>query len=356
MKSMRIQNYPVSKLRRDSGLLATGGANCTTKITMISKEKQMDGLASACPGQSFTVTSDIRRPGRSPSKKPESGKMPLLPSSHLRLAAFSLLEIVVSTAIVAVLSLIMLQILSKMLDASKVEMARMDAYANGRNVLELMSRDMSKTWVEQGTSSTNNNIAWKNVPPGSEMNWRSIYARFNTNATSTNATTYIDSTNTLFILYSGAIPITRGSADSGLRAIGYGLSNGMLIRYQKVLIDSADNTPTLAGINAPGGVTNDQFIITDYQAAVANQEVIAENIYWMKIEVPSTFTDAATNRLPTSITLTMRAASRDIMQKIKRNPSLAGDILYLGDSAMTNSAQLTNAGIREISMTIPLNQ
>jgi len=308
----------------------------------------MEGLASACPGQSFTMTSDIRRPGRSPYKKPESGKMPLLPPSYLRHAAFSLLEIVVSTAIVAVLSLIMLQILSKMLDASKIEMARMDAYANGRNVLELMSRDISRTLVEQSTNGDGSVGNWTGIPAGTEMNWRSIYVRFNTNIIY-----HMDTNSSPIIIYSGAVPITRGSADSGLRAIGYGLSNGMLIRYQKVLIDSADNTPTLAGVWASGGVTNDQFIITDYQAAVANQEVIAENIYWMKIEGPGT--DQPVYTLPNRVRITMRAASRDIIEKIKRNPALTNTLLYLSESTITNSSDLTSAGIREISMTIPMN-
>ena len=121
----------------------------------------MEGLASACPGLAFTVTSDIRRPGRSPysfapstshledspfrvancsssenpdcdipagsrdlgreesrpSKKPESGKIPLLPSSHLlspisnilsptphsylRHAGFSMIEVSVAIAVMA---------------------------------------------------------------------------------------------------------------------------------------------------------------------------------------------------------------------------------------------------------------
>jgi len=82
---------------RASVLLAAGGANYTTK------ENQMEGLASACPGQSFTVTSDIRRPGRSPSKKPESGKIPLLPSSHLRHAAFTLVELLAVISIIGIL-------------------------------------------------------------------------------------------------------------------------------------------------------------------------------------------------------------------------------------------------------------
>jgi len=156
---MRIQNHQASKSCRASGPLATGGANCTTKDTMITKEKQMEGLASACPGLAFTVTSDIRRPGRSPysfapstshledspfrvancsssenpdcdipagssdlgreesrpSKKPESGKIPLLPSSHLlspisnilsptphsylRHAGFSMIEVSVAMSV-----------------------------------------------------------------------------------------------------------------------------------------------------------------------------------------------------------------------------------------------------------------
>ncbi|MDL5053049.1 type II secretion system protein [Oscillatoria laete-virens NRMC-F 0139] len=308
--------------------------------------------------------------------------------SRLRRAAFTLLEIVVSTAVVAVLSLILLQIISSMLDATKAETARMDAYANGRAVLEMMARDIRQTWVENSSADVDadgrhtNNLAWGNVPEGTEMNWRSIYTRFQTNVVTNLPSINVVPTQ---IVYSGVIPVVRGSAESGLRVVGYGLSNGFLIRYQTVLENHNDNLPDSAGlwfaddidptytdssstntvsfatngisnselITSASGVTTPDFFAITYEKARNSADIIAGNIYWMKIDGPTT--DQATNGLPRQITITMRAASKEIMSRVARGDQTTIDnLLIFDEQRMTNSTQLSKEGIREVTLTIPL--
>ena len=271
----------------------------------------------------------------------------------LRHAAFTLLELAVSTAIVAILSLILLQIVSRMLDATRAEVGRMDAYANGRNVLSLMARDISQTVVEQSTNANRTEGSWTGIPPGTEFNWRSIYVRFNTNALY-----HLDNQESE-IIFSGVIPVTRGQATAGLRVVGYGLSNGFLIRYQSILeedpANDTDNTATSAGLYAASGVTTDTFIVTNYLAATAKADIIAENVYWVKLSGPTT--DAATNRLPGSITMTLRAAQGDIIARARNIEAAGGtltNLLFMTNALSSVDNPITVPSVREITLTIPL--
>ncbi len=278
-----------------------------------------------------------------PEMRPDSNGLSLYsasstPYSFLRRAAFTLLEIVVSTAIVAIISLILLQIISSMLDATRAETARMDAYSNGRTVLELMARDIRQTWVER--ASTSNNPSWTGIPAGTEFNWRNLHAQF------ARGPHYHLNTDNPMIFYSGAIPVVRGDASSGLRVVGYGISNGLLLRYQAVLEDS---DAVERGLWSASGVTNNNFTITNYPAAVASAEVIAENIYWFRLDGPN----AITNGLPDSVTMTLRAAPKEMIERIRKNPSLTNDLLFLTDEVSSTTNPNTKANIREITLKIP---
>ena len=185
------------------------------------------------------------------------------PSFALRSAAFTLVELLTAVAILALLALLLFFITNSVTRTWRSEMARMDAYANGRAVLDFMGNELKKAWVEQASDSKG---SWNGIPAGTEFNWRNVYCNFHTNLAYQCPN---NSPTTPVPLYSIAVPSRKGTA---LWAVGYGLSNGFLVRW------ATNNADVVLGAN---GVTNGNWCATN--TAVGTADILADNMAMQKV-------------------------------------------------------------------------
>ncbi|MDZ4815234.1 MAG: prepilin-type N-terminal cleavage/methylation domain-containing protein [Verrucomicrobiota bacterium] len=296
---------------------------------------------------------------------------------------FTLIEVLVSLALISFISIMLFYIVSGLTDSWRTEMARMDAYSSGRVVLDFIGEDLKKGTVDEYSEAVNpagdytNSIQWGDVPPGTEFNWRAMYCSFPTVVAMQVPT---NGPTTAISLFNFVTPATRGT--NLVRAISYGLSNGFLMRWQ---------TTDEAIVFSANGVNTKGWTVTN------KPDILAQNVYWVQIDSygttdnvnypatsawgspspstnifsssPSGYTfgcsqivAVSTNAMPSAIRLTMRVASTEIMQKIKRNSGSPGQLLFTnmpfydqGGDYVASTNKITKPNIREVSLLIKLN-